>query len=99
MTRNMIFGGLIGGALVLIAINSLFSSDDRSDNWDGWDEDRRVEVHLDSDSDVVVSGGISVESRGNKTIVRTSEGSFDCSKNGRVIIKREDGSTIEVICD
>lgn len=97
MTRNMIFGGALVGAIALIGISSLFSDDDGRD-WDD-DDDHRVRVVVNGET-IVTSGSILIEGRGDDIIVVTDDGRINCTDNGgTVIVDREDGNKVEIICD
>jgi len=84
MTRNMIFGGVLVGAVAIMAIASLIRPEpERSE--DGWG----IKVTVSGD-DIVIE----------ENMVRTADKEVDCRKNGgTVTITRSNGQEVTIICD
>lgn len=84
MTRNMIFGGVMAGAIAIMAIASLLRPEpERSD--DGWG----VKVSISGDEIVI-----------EEDMVRTADSEVNCRKNGgSVTITRANGQEVTIICD
>lgn len=96
MTRNQIFGGAVGGIVVFMAIGSLFSNEERNYRHDD-DDNYRYDVTIDVD---VEGDEIVVKTIGNKTVVFTKDGKFECEDGQESIsVTREDGSVTVIACD
>lgn len=94
MTRNQIFGAAIGGIIVSLAIGSTFADNDRSYSR-GDDDGYRYEVNIDIDGDE-----IEIKTIGNKTVVYTKDGKFECENDqDSISVTREDGSVTVIACD
>ncbi len=97
MTRNMIFGGILFGAIALIGVSSLFSVSDNSERDDDDSEIIRIVVNGET---IVSDGSIVIERRGDYVFVISEDGRVNCTQNGgSVVVDREDGNTLEIICD
>lgn len=96
MTRNQIFGGAIGGIIVFMAIGSLFSEEDhnyRHRDDDSYSYDVNIDVDVDGDE-------IVIKTMGNKTVVFTKNGKFECDDGqDSISVNREDGSVTVIACD
>lgn len=97
MTRNQIFASAIGGIIVSLAIGSTFLGNDSNYHDDEDDDGYRYEVNIDTDVD---GDEIVIKTMGNKTVVFTKDGKFEC-QNGQdsISVTRDDGSVTVIACD
>lgn len=97
MTRNMIFGGILAGAIALIGVSSLFSENDNRNRYDDDGDTVRIVVNGEM---IVPDGSVVIERRGDYVFVNSKNGRVNCTKNGgSVIVDRKGGNKLEVICD
>ncbi len=96
MTRNQIFGSAIGGIIIFMAIGSLFSDDDQRYR-SGDDDHGRYNVNIEVDVD---GDEIAIKTIGNKTVVFTKDGKFECEDGqDSISVTRDDGSVTVIACD
>lgn len=96
MTKNMMFGAIVAGAVVLIGLSSLFSE---SDSRDYNDDNNRIRLVVNGET-IVTDGSIIIEKRGDDVYVSSGNGRVNCTKNGGSVVVDRDGSNkLEIICD
>jgi len=94
MTRNQIFGAAVAAIVLFMAIGSLFS--DGTNNYRD-DDDYRFDVSIEADVD---GDEIVIKTMGNKTVVFTKDGKFECEDGqDSISVTREDGSVTVIACD
>lgn len=94
MTRNQIFGAAVAAIVLFMAIGSLFS--DGTSNYRG-DNDYRYDISIEADVD---GDEIVIKTMGNKTVVFTKDGKFECEDGqDSISVTREDGSVTVIACD
>ena len=91
MNKNQIFIGVIGGALVLAALSSAFSGEER------YDDDHRFEMSFDHE-DGEYRGPRS--GSGSNSTVEFNGKTITCdAETGTVELTHEDGSVTTVTCN
>jgi hypothetical protein len=99
MTKNMIFAGVFGGAILLVGLGSLMSSDDDDNNWERPMKDRDSYDYVATDT-VAAEGELIISQQSGQMVVETDSGVINCTRSGgRVSVQRESGKTIEIFCD
>jgi len=91
MTKNQIFIGVIGGALVLAALSSAFSGEER------YDEGRRFEVSFDHEDGE--HRGSRSRSDSSSTVEFNGKTIACDAETGTVELTHEDGSVTTVTCN